>query len=339
MKAIGLYKYLPIEDDNSLIDIRIDKPQASGRNIVVKVQAISVNPIDTKQRAPKEKIEENPRILGWDVAGIVEEVGPDCTLFAVGDEVFYAGSIAKPGCYSEYHLVNEYLVGKKPKTLNFSESAALPLTALTAYEGLFHRLGIHKEPTSNTSKTIVIIGAAGGVGSIAIQLAKLAGLKVIATASRPATAEWVSRLGADHIINHYDSFAPQLAQFGITQVDYIYCLNRTEQYWQTFADIIAPQGKICSIVDASEPLDLNILKPKSATFVWEFMFTRAVYETKDMIEQHYILNTIAELIDSNELQTTINEVLSPINAKNLRKAHKQLESGSAIGKIVLEKFE
>ncbi|WP_191556897.1 zinc-binding alcohol dehydrogenase family protein [Metabacillus idriensis] len=339
MKAIGLHKYLPIEDEESLLDIEMEKPVAAGKDLLVQVKAISINPVDTKVRAPKEKVEDEPKILGWDASGTVVETGENCTDFRPGDEVFYAGSITRQGTYSEYHLVDERIVGKKPKTITHAEAAALPLTAITAYEGLFDRLKIDPaDKERNKRNQILIIGGAGGVGSIAIQLAKWAGLNVIATASRPETIEWAEKYGADHLINHHKSFKEELQKLQITEVDYIFCLNNTDQHWIGMSEVIKPQGKICSIVENKEPLDLNVLKSKSVTFVWEFMFTRAMYQTDDMQEQQTLLNKISGLIDDGVLKTTLNQTLSPINAENIKKAHQSLESGKTIGKIVLDQF-
>ncbi|MNI49523.1 Zinc-type alcohol dehydrogenase-like protein [compost metagenome] len=315
------------------------KPVPAARDILVKVKAISVNPVDTKVRSPKARVEESPKVLGWDVAGVVEQVGEECTLFSPGDEVFYAGSITRAGGNSEYHLVDERIVGTKPASLNFAEAAALPLTSITAWEGLFDRLGISKVAADNNGKTILIIGAAGGVGSIATQLAKHAGLTVIGTASRPESAEWVKSLGADQVINHFEDFLPQLQAAGFAQVDYIFCLNSTEKHWKSMAEAVAPQGKICSIVETDELLDLTLLKDKSITFVWELMFTRSMFRTPDMIEQHKLLNEIARFVDEGVIRTTTTEQLTPINAANLRKAHELLETGRTVGKVVLERFE
>lgn len=339
MKAVGVTRYLPIDQPESLLDVEIPKPSASGRDLLVQVQAISVNPVDTKIRAPKDQVEENPRILGWDVAGTVVEVGEQVTNFQIGDEVFYAGSVTRAGGNSEYHLVDERIVGHKPKSLDFAAAAALPLTSLTAWEAIHERLGIPEEASVNSGHTILIINAAGGVGSIATQIAKQAGLTVIGTASRSETSDWALAHGADHIINHHDEFVPQLQKIGISDVDYILCLNHTDQHWQHMADAIAPQGKICSIVETEQPIDLEALKNKSATFVWEFMFTRSMYETADMSEQGVILNVIATQIDEGKLRTTETKRLHPINAAQLQEAHRLLEAGDMIGKLVLEGFE
>ncbi|MBJ8103640.1 MULTISPECIES: zinc-binding alcohol dehydrogenase family protein [Bacillus cereus group] len=339
MKAIGLHEYLPIEEENSLIDIEVERPVATGRDILVKINAISVNPVDTKVRSPKDKKEDIAKILGWDASGVVVQTGEGCTLFKEGDKVFYAGSITRQGTYSEYHLVDERIVGKKPKALSDAESAAIPLTAITAWEGLFKRLGIdYSKKSENSFKNILIIGGAGGVGSIAIQLAKWAGLNVIATASRGETIDWVKKFGANHTINHHKPLKEQIVELGLKDVDYIFCLNNTDQHWQAICDLIKPQGKICSIVENEHPLEMGILKSKSATLVWEFMFTKAMYETGDMITQHELLNKVSELLDEGILHTTLNDTLTPIHAENLKKAHALLEGGRTIGKIVLEKF-
>ncbi|TYP74647.1 zinc-binding alcohol dehydrogenase family protein [Paenibacillus methanolicus] len=339
MKAVGLYHYLPIDNPESLLDVTVAKPTPTGRDLLVKVNAISVNPADYKVRSPKDRTESAPRILGWDVAGVVEQAGPDCTLFRPGDEVYYAGSVTRPGGNSEFHLVDERIVGAKPSTLDFAQAAALPLTAITAWESLYDRLGVSRDKAANAGRTILIIGAAGGVGSIATQLAKHAGLTVIGTASRPESTEWAKALGADAIINHFESFVPQLRAVGYDQVDYILCLNSTEKHWANMAEAIAPQGKICSIVETDELLNLALLKNKSVTFVWELMFTRPMYQTPDMIEQHKLLNEVARLVDEDVIRTTASETLSPINAANLRKAHAMLETGRTVGKVVLEGFE
>lgn len=338
MKAVGLHHYLPIEDPNSLIDAVIEKPVPTGRDLLIQVKAISVNPVDTKVRAPKDRVENQLKVLGWDVAGVVEQIGPDVTLFQPGDEVYYAGSIVRPGGNSEFHLADERIVGQKPSRIEFAEAAALPLTAITAWEGLFDRLGVSLDQASNKGKSILIIGAAGGVGSIAVQLAQYAGLNVIGTASRPESMAWVKEKGAHHVINHYESFKPQLEAAGFHEVDYVFCLNRTEQHWRSMAEVIAPQGRICSIVETKEALDLTLLMDKSATFVWEFMFTRSKYQTDDMTRQHHLLNEVARLVDQGIIGSTVAEKLSPINAENLREAHRLLETGRTVGKIVLERF-
>lgn len=334
MKAVGLKSYLPISDNQSLLDIELPIPVPGNRDLLVKVEAISVNPVDTKVRSPKPKIEENYRVLGWDAVGTVVAIGSEVELFKVGDEVYYAGDITRSGSNAEYQLIDERIVGSKPKTLTNAEAAALPLTSLTASEGLFDRLGINSEKATN--KTLLIIGGAGGVGSIAIQLAKqVKGLRVIATASRPESSEWCLSLGADAVINHHEDMVSEFRALGTQYADYIFCLNSTAKYWGAMSELIAPQSTICSIVEPEAAIDLNLLKSKSAHFVWEFMFTRSMFKTDDMIEQHKILNHIAHLIDSNTLKTNLKRTISPINAQNLRLAHAEIESGKTIGKIVL----
>ena len=334
MKAVGLKHYLPISDQNSLIDISLPIPTARGKDLLVQVSAISVNPVDTKVRSPKSKVEDTYRVLGWDAVGTVVEAGDETELFKVGDEVYYSGDITRPGSNSEFQLIDERIVGRKPKHLTNAEAAALPLTGITASEGLFERLRITSETSPN--KTLLIIGAAGGVGSIAIQLAKqIPGLKIIATASRPESADWCRSLGADIVVNHQQDFAKELREQNIQYVDYIFCLNTTAKHWTAMAELIAPQGSIFSIVEPESAIDLNALKSKSANFVWEFMFTRSMYKTADMIEQHHILNRITDLIDAKKIKTSLSKTLSPINAENLRAAHAEIEAGKTIGKIVL----
>ncbi len=336
MKAIGLYNYLPIEDEQSLIDVQVDMPEPSGKDLLVAVKAISVNPVDTKIRAPKDQTETTPRILGWDAAGEVIAIGSEVADYIIGDQVYYAGDITRPGSNCEFQLVDERIVGKKPTSLSFSEAAALPLTSITAWEALFDRLGISSQG-DDAGKSILIIGGAGGVGSIAIQLAsKLARLNVIATASRDESRDWCLKLGAVLVINHRHSLTEQLAAQNISHVDYILCLNNTDQHWSAMTQAIVPQGSICSIVETTQPVELGLLKSKSASFVWEMMFTRSMFQTPDMIEQQKLLNTVSELVDSGELVTTANQVIQPINAENLRKAHAVIEQGSSIGKVVLE---
>ena len=335
MKAIGLYKYLAIENEESLIDLELDQPTPTGQDLLIAVKAISVNPVDTKIRAPKDTIESVPKILGWDGAGEVVAVGEDVKHFAVGDQVYYAGDITRAGSNSEYQLVDERIVGRMPETLDYTEAAALPLTSITAWEALFDRLDISKTG-EDKGKSILIIGGAGGVGSIAIQLAKqLAQLTVIGTASRPETVDWVKARGADIVINHRKPIDQELDGAGVTNVDYILCLNSTGAHWSAMANAIAPQGRICSIVDTEHPVDINLLKSKSVIFSWEFMYTRSMFQTADMIEQQRLLNEVAELIDHGQLSTTVNKVVRPINAANLRSVHALIEQGSAIGKIVL----
>jgi alcohol dehydrogenase len=338
MKAVGFYRYLPIDDPESLLDLEVETPRASGRDLLVEVKAVSVNPVDYKSRAPRPQVETTPRILGWDVAGVVRAVGEAATLFQPGDAVYYAGSRTRPGGNSEQHLVDERLVGRKPRNLRFAEAAALPLTTLTAWEGLFERLGISRTG-DHAGQTLLVIGGAGGVGSIAIQLARTLGrLRVIATASRPQSEKWVRELGAAEVIDHTKDLAAQLAALGQPEVSAILCCSSTDAYFPVFASIIAPHGKICAIVSTQRPVDLGPLMAKSVTFAWELMFTRPTFQTADMAVQHQILDETAVLVEAGTVRTTLTTRLGAINAANLRRAHALLEGGHVVGKIVLEGF-
>lgn len=333
MKTVAIKKYLPIENSESFIDNEINTPLATGHDILVAVKAIAVNPVDTKVRAPKDTIEDTPRVIGWDASGVVESVGPDVTLFVPGDEVYYAGDITRSGCNAEYQLVDERIVGVKPKTLSHPEAAALPLTTITAYEAMFDRLGIDRDG-GDAGQSILIIGAGGGVGSIAIQLAKQAGLKVIATASRPESSQWVKSLGADDVVNHRQPMAEQVKALGIEYVDHIAIFNDM-RHWATAVELIRPQGGIVSIDDTDLPMPMDGMKMKAASLHWEFMFARSMHQTDDMIEQHKLLSYVASEIDAGNLKTTVNQIIRPINAANMRKAHALVEQGNAIGKVVL----
>jgi NADPH:quinone reductase len=339
MKAVGIYRHLPIDDPESLLNLELPVPVATGRDLLVKVAAIAVNPVDTKVRTGTGKpAEPAPRILGWDAAGVVEAAGPDCSLFRAGDAVYYAGSIIRQGANSEYHLVDERIVGHKPRRLSFAEAAALPLTSITAWEGLFDRM--HVSPKGeDEGRSVLILGGAGGVGSIGIQIAKrVARLKVIATASRPESREWCMKLGADAVVDHFGDLPAQLREIGEPLVNYILCCNDTDRYFATMAEVLAPQGAVCTIVRTRRPHDLAPLMDKSGIVAWEFMFTRPRYGTPDMIAQHQLLETVAELVDAGTLTTTVGKSLGRINAKNLRTAHQMLEEGRTIGKLVLEGF-
>ena len=329
MKAVGLYKYLPIDNPESLVDLELDEPAAAGSDLLVEVKAISVNPVDTKRRAPKDLVEKTPRILGWDAAGIVKAAGPDCTLFKPGDAVYYAGSVIRQGANCQFHLVDERIVGRRPANLTFPEAAALPLTTLTAWELMFERLGISKA-AAHAGRTVLILGGAGGVGSIAIQLAKnLAHLKVIASASRPETVAWCKGLGADETVDHSKPL-------DIPEVDYVLCFSGTDAYWNQFPRLVKPQGKIGLIVRTTRPVDLSILHDKSITACLEGMFTRSSFRTPDMEAQHALLDEAAGLVEAGVLKTTLTQNLGKIDAANLRHVHKMVEDGHVIGKLVLE---
>lgn len=338
MKAVGVHNSLPVSDANALQDVELPSPKASGRQLLVRVRSVSVNPVDTKIRMTAGSRLEFPRILGWDCAGVVESLGSGCSLFKQGDEVFYAGDVTQAGCNSEYHLIDERLVGHKPSSLSFDDAAAMPLTSITAWEAMFERMSIPLDKKLNQGRTILIIGGAGGVGSIAIQLAKqVAGLRVIATASRPETEQWCKELGAEVVINHREELAEECQRVGLEGVDYILCLVGTAQHWRSMADIIKPQGKLCLIVDseANQPVNINLFKPKSVAITWEFMFTRARFQTDDMGLQGQLLSTVAKLLDEGVLRHTRTEHYGVLNAANLLKAHAKVESGTMVGKLVL----
>lgn len=335
MKAVALTRYLPIAHPESLLDVELPAPVPGPRDLLVRVHAIAVNPVDVKVRAPKDRVEATPRVLGWDAAGVVEAVGADVTLFRPGDAVYYAGDITRPGCYQELQLVDERIVGHKPASLDFAEAAALPLTSITAYEALVDRLGFDLDGGS-AGQSLLIIGGAGGVGSIAIQLARRAGLRVIATASRPESRAWIESLGAEAVIDHTRELRGELDRIGVGEVDAVAIFNDTDRYFAALPALVRPQGRIVSIVETRTPVDLGILMGKSLHFAWELMFTRPMYQTSDLIEQHRLLERIAGWIDAGVLRTTLNRRLGPIDAATLRGAHATLESGRAIGKIVLE---
>ncbi|MEP2171021.1 zinc-binding alcohol dehydrogenase family protein [Polaribacter sp.] len=335
MKAIGYKENLPIDNVNSLQDIKLETPKAKGRDILVEIKAISVNPADYKVRAGMPVEGDDWKVIGWDATGIVKEVGEDVTLFNVGDEVWYAGDFTRQGSYAEYQVVDERIVGKKPSSLSFAEAAALPLTTLTAYEMLFDRLQVSKD---DANKFILVIGAAGGVGSILVQLAKkLTKLNIIGTASREETTAWLKELGADTVINHRNKLSEEFEKYDLPAPEYVVSLNATEQHVDEIAKLIKPQGKFGFIDD---PKSLNVMpfKGKAVSTHIELMFTRSMFQTEDMIEQHNILNKASELIDNRTIRTTLGENFGTINAENLRKAHAFLETGKAKGKIVLEGF-
>ena len=335
MKAVIRPHPLPIADPKSLVDAELPKPAPAGRDLLVKVEAVSVNPVDTKRRMVREESGE-PRVLGWDAAGTVEAIGPGVTLFKPGDEVYYAGDVGRPGSNSEFQLVDERIVGGKPKSLDFAQAAAMPLTAITAWESFFDRMKIDRHGKSRGAR-ILIIGGAGGVGSIGIQLARLAGLTVVATASRPETREWVKKLGAHHVIDHRQALKAQAEAIGFRHFEYIANFSGDlDQHWPAMGELIAPQGYCVAIVGNQKPMPLDAMRMKSASFCWEFMFTRPRFQTPDMIEQHRLLNEVAALLDAGTLKCTLKETLSPINAANLRAAHARIESGTMIGKLALK---
>lgn len=337
MKAIGYYRSLPISDPESLVDLELPDPEPGAHDLLVEVHAVSVNPVDTKVRVRAAPEAGQAKVLGWDASGIVRAVGRDVSLFKPGDRVWYAGSLVRPGTNSELHVVDERIVGHMPQTLSFAEAAALPLTTVTAWELLFHRLKV-AEGAESSGETLLVVGAAGGVGSILVQLArKLTGLTVIGTASRPETTQWVTDLGAHHVIDHTKPLSQELKRIGFEGVDYVASLNQTDRHFDEIVASLNPQGHL-GLIDDPDIFDFRKLKQKSIALHWEFMYTRSMFATKDQIEQHRLLDRVAALIDEGVLRTTLNESFGTINAENLRRAHELVESNRARGKLVLEGF-
>ena len=338
MKAVAYYHSLPADHADALQDVDLPTPTPGPRDLLVEVKAISVNPVDTKIRRNVAPTDGDAKVLGWDASGIVKAVGSEVSLFQPGDRVYYAGAINRAGANSELHVVDERIVGHMPNSLPFAEAAALPLTAITAWELLFERLQITQGNT-DLGQSLLIVGAAGGVGSILVQLARqLTGLTVIGTASRPETQAWVRELGAHHVIDHRQPLSEELKRIGINQVTHVASLTQTDQHFAQLVEALAPQGRLALIDDPEQPLDIMQLKRKSLSLHWELMFTRSLFETADMIEQHHLLDRVTELVDAGTLRTTLGEHFGSINATNLRRAHALLESGTAKGKIVLEGF-
>ncbi|MGO8090066.1 zinc-binding alcohol dehydrogenase family protein [Rhizobium leguminosarum] len=337
MRAVAYKTPQPISAETSLIDVELPMPEAGGHDLLVEIKAVSVNPVDVKVRVHSAPPANELKVLGWDAAGIVKAVGGDGTLFKPGDEVFYSGVISRPGSNAEFHLVDERIVGAKPKSLDFAAAAALPLTSITAYEALFDRLKV-QDAVSGAGRSILIIGGAGGVGSIAIQIARaLTDLTVIATASRPETQDWVKELGAHHVVDHSRPIAPQVAALGIGAPGFIFSTTNTDSHIGDIVEAIAPQGRF-ALIDDPKTLDIVPFKRKAVSVHWELMFTRPLYGTPDMIEQHKLLNKISELVDVGKIRTTLSEIVGPINAANLKTAHAMVESGRMKGKAVLAGF-
>lgn len=341
MKAIGFKKHLKIDDPESLIDFEMKKPTAKGHDLLVKVNAVSVNPVDIGVRKGGHSVLKTPKVIGWDACGVVEEVGSKVSLFKPGDRVFYAGSFIRSGSDGEYQLVDERIVGHAPETLKDNEAAAMPLTSLTAYEALFEQMDLtwNQENKNNQHKTILIINGAGGVGSVATQLAHLAGLTVIATAYRPDSIKWTQDHGADYVVNHREDLVKQVRKLGFKYVDYILELKDLDGHWKEMCELIKPEGHIVSITENHRPINLRLLTKKKAHFSWEWMYTKSYYQTDDMITQHDILDKIAQMLDSGKLRCTMTKSLTPLNATNLRKAHKLVESGHMTGKVVVSDWE
>ncbi|UDL96473.1 zinc-binding alcohol dehydrogenase family protein [Lichenihabitans sp. PAMC28606] len=337
MRAVAYTEPLSIDHETALIDVDLPKPTPIGRDLLVEIKAVSVNPVDTKVRRGVKPEPGTPKILGWDAAGIVVATGPEVSLFKVGDDVFYAGAIDRPGTNAEYHLVDERIVGPKPTSLDFAEAAALPLTAITAWEALFDRLRVN-DRQKRKGDAILIIGGAGGVGSIAIQLARLlTDLTIIATASRPETQEWCRDLGAHYVVNHNVPLAAEVAKLGIGAPSFVFSTTGTEEHLADIVELIAPQGHLC-VIDDAKTLDVMAFKRKCVALHWELMFTRSLFHTPDMFAQHELLSEVSRLVDAGKIRTTLNQTLGPITAVNLRKAHALIETGRTKGKIVLAGF-
>ncbi|MDO6546352.1 zinc-binding alcohol dehydrogenase family protein [Pseudoalteromonas carrageenovora] len=335
MKAIGYQKSLPIENELSLQDIELETPAAHGHDILVEVKAVSVNPVDFKIRQAMPAADGEYKVIGWDATGVVKSVGENVSLFKPGDKVWYAGDITRSGSNAQFQLVDERIVGRMPSSLSYGEAAALPLTSITAWELLFDRLNVAK---NDGSKSILVIGAAGGVGSIMVQLLKQrTKLNIIASASRAETISWLEDLGADTIVNHRNPLSEEFAAKNLIEVDYVVSLNNTEQHLPEIEKVVKPQGQF-ALIDDPETLNIVPFKNKSVSVHWELMFTRSLFKTDDMQEQHVILNNVATMIDLGQIKTTVGEHLGKINAANLRKAHQHLETQTAKGKVVLEGF-
>ena len=334
MKAIGFKEHLPIENEKSLVDINKEIPVAKGHDLLVKVNAVSVNPVDVSVRRNGRGQLKYPKIIGWDAVGTVLQIGNQVTNFKTGDRVWYAGSFIRPGSDEEFQLVDERIVGNAPVNLSDEQAAAIPLVGLTAYESLFEQLPIDVKVDSH-NKVILIINGAGGVASIAVQLAHLAGLKIIATASRPESIKWAKRNGADYIVNHRQDLVKQVRALGFKYVDYILNLQNLDAHWDEIAQLIKPEGFVAATTENHHLIDLQKLTKKKATFAWEWMYTKSYYHTSDMISQSHILNRLAKLYDDKKLKLIDTKHYSPINAKNLRKAHADVETGHMTGKVTL----
>lgn len=335
MKAVALTRYLPIDDPQSLLDVELPQPVPGAHDLLVRVEAVSVNPVDTKVRSPKPQVEAQPKVLGYDAAGVVEAIGDSVDGFRPGERVYYAGDVTRSGSNAQFQLVDARLVGHAPQSIDLAEAAALPLTVLTAWELLFQRMPFDSEH-GGEGRSLLIIGGAGGVGSIATQLARRAGFTVIATASRTETTDWCRAMGAHHVTNHRYPLGPQLEALGFSQVDAVLNLADTDRYWDAIGQLLAPLGHVGLIVEPAGALKIgDPYKAKAIGIHWEMMFARPRFKTVDQAEQGRILERVAALIDAGELRSTQTEMLAPINAANLREAHRRLESGTTIGKLVL----
>ena len=337
MRAVGHKACLPIQHPEALLDFETPTPVPGPKDLLVEIRAVSVNPVDAKVRQGLIPATGDWRILGWDAAGVVVATGSETSLFKIGDEVFYSGTLGRPGTNAQFHAVDERLVGPKPQSLGWAEAAALPLTAVTAWEALFDRLDV-KKPITGIKPSILIIGGAGGVGSIAIQLARqLTGLEIIATASRPETQAWVRSLGAHHVLDHGKPLDQEMAAHGLAAPGFVFCTTHTDRHLPAIVELIAPQGRFC-VIDDPATLDIMPFKLKSISIHWELMYTRSLFQTPDMQAQHTILTEVSRLVDAGAIRTTLSETLGTINAGNLKTAHARLEAGHTKGKLVLEGF-
>ncbi|MBE7156824.1 MAG: zinc-binding alcohol dehydrogenase family protein [Rhodospirillales bacterium] len=339
MRAVGYRQPGDLNRADALADIELPVPEPTGRDLLVKVEAVSVNPVDAKIRKSRDPEPGQWAVLGWDAAGVVAGVGPEAARFKAGDAVFYAGAVNRQGTDAEFHLVDERIVGPKPRTLDWAAAAALPLTAITAWEALFDRLNVRR-PVPGAAPAALIVGGAGGVGSVAIQLLRtLTDLQIIATASRPETVAWVQELGAHHVINHRTPLDQEVAALGLAAPPaFVFSTTETHRHLQAIAALIAPQGRF-ALIDDPATLDINDFKQKCVSVHWEFMFTRSLFQTADMDAQGTLLGEVSRLVDEGKLRSTLTTRHSPINAANLREAHALIESGRSRGKVVLEGFD
>lgn len=338
IKAVGFIHHLPISDNESFIDVTIERPELNDQELLVSVEGVSVNHVDTYVRNSGDKTRLlEPKIIGWDAVGTVIGKGAKATLFDIGDRVWYAGDLKKSGSYTQNQVIDERLVGRAPSKLTAAQAAAIPLVGLTAYEALFEKLKVSYG--GNAGQTLLIVNGSGGVGSLAIQLAKLTGLTVIATAAKQASVDWVKQLGADHIIDHYQDLVKQVHDLGYHDVDYCLNLNNLDAHWDELAELIKPDGHIVAVTENRKPIDLQKLAKKRASFSWEWMFSKSYYQLDNMKTQHEILTHLASLYETGKLQTVTTKTYTPINADNMRKAHTDVESGHMVGKVTLVDWE
>jgi zinc-binding alcohol dehydrogenase family protein len=337
MKAVAYHSEMSADDPLALEDVELETPQPGPRDCRVEVRAIAINPVDIKIRQSARPEAGEQRILGWDAAAVVVDTGEEVRDFMVGDEVWYAGQVNRPGCQAEFQLVDERILAHKPRNMSFAEAAALPLTSLTAWEILFDRLELHREPQAE--QRLLVTGAAGGVGSILLQLARrLSSATLIATASREKTRDWVRRMGASHVLDHRNPLSEELSRTGLKDISHAASLTHTDTHFPELVKMLRPEGRLALIDSPTQPLDVVSMQQKSLSLHWEFMFTRSLFETDTMPRQGQILSRVAELAQRGDLQSTMTRHLGRINAHNVRAAFDIIQSGQSIGKIVLEGF-